>query len=74
MMKLKEKISGTFRGVNASKKRCHLRSYISTAGKNGLGVLDALADALKGNPFIPERVGQEYDSLQRPSAILDKIY
>ena len=56
MMKLKEKISGTFRGAFSAKEWCQLRSYISTARKNGLRVLDALTLALQGNPFIPERV------------------
>ena len=56
MMKLKEKISGTFRGAFSAKEWCQLRSYISTARKNGLGVLDAIALALQGDPFIPERV------------------
>ena len=56
MMRLKEKISGTFRGAASAKEWCQLRSYISTARKNGLRVLDALTLALQGNPFIPERV------------------
>ena len=56
MMKLKEKISGTFRGAFSAKEWCQLRSYISTARKNGLRVLDAIALALQGDPFIPERV------------------
>jgi len=56
MMKLKEKISGTFRGASSAREWCQLRSYISTARKNGLRVLDALTLALQGNPFIPERV------------------
>jgi len=56
MMKLKEKISGTFRGENAPKEWCALRSYISTVRKNGIDVMSALAKALLGSPFVPERV------------------
>jgi transposase len=56
MMRLKEKISGTFRGAASAKEWCQLGSYISTARKNGLRALDAPTLALQGNPFIPERV------------------
>ena len=30
-----------------------LRGYISTVRKNGCHVLDAIQDALRGDPFIP---------------------
>ena len=53
MMKLHQKISGTFRSLDAMKAFCRIRSYISTARKNGLNVLDALQRVLDGNPFLP---------------------
>ena len=56
MAKLKEKISGCFRGIDSPDKWFRIRSYISTALKNGIDVLDALASAHAGAPFIPKRV------------------
>ena len=53
MMKLRQKISGTFRSLDALKAFCRIRSYVSTARKNGLNVLDALRRVFDGNPFMP---------------------
>jgi len=52
MMKVKQKVSGCFRTVAGAKKFCCIRSYISTVRKNGGGVISAIQDAFKGNPFI----------------------
>jgi len=54
MMKLREKISGTFRSFKALVNFCRIRGYISTARKNGLNALDALRRVFLGDPFIPE--------------------
>ena len=54
MQKLRQKISGCFRGKIGANVFCRIRSYISTARKNGQSVMDALVNALNGNPFIPE--------------------
>jgi len=54
MQKLRQKISGSFRGVNGAKTFCRIRSYISTARKNGLRALDSIKGAFSGNPFIPD--------------------
>ena len=53
MVKVKEKISGSFRTMNGAKTFCAIRSYISTVRKQGMNVLDALEFALYGNPFLP---------------------
>jgi transposase len=53
MVKVKEKISGSFRTMNGAKAFCAIRSYISTVRKQGFNVLDALEFALCGNPFLP---------------------
>ena len=53
MAKLKQKISGTFRGADGLTAFCRIRSYIATARKNGLAALDALQRVFEGAPFVP---------------------
>lgn len=53
MMKVQQKISGMFRSEDGAKAFCRIRSYISTARKNAVGALDAIARAFTGNPFVP---------------------
>ena len=53
MMKLRQKISGTFRSIDAVVDFCRIRSYVSTARKNGLTAIDALRRVFLGNPFVP---------------------
>jgi len=53
MVKLQQKISGTFRSLTGAQAFCTLRGYLSTARKNGLSALDALIRALQGDPFFP---------------------
>ncbi len=53
MMKVKQKVSGTFRTAEGADVFCAIRGYISTARKSGCRVLDAIHDALSGYPFIP---------------------
>jgi len=53
MMKVQQKISGTFRSTQGAKTFCCIRGYISTVRKNSISVISAIEAALKGNPFIP---------------------
>jgi len=53
MMKVQQKISGTFRGSDGGSNFCRIRSYLSTARKNFLSALDALAMATSGTAFKP---------------------
>lgn len=55
MQKLRQKISGCFRGKNGANVFCRIRSYISTARKNGIDAMEAISMAVKGQPFVPER-------------------
>jgi transposase len=53
MMKLKQKISGTFRSSQGSERFCRIRGYISTLRKQGIQVLDALRLVFMETPIFP---------------------
>ncbi len=53
MLKVRQKISGTFRNIDALVDFCRIRGYVSTARKNGLNALDALRRVFAGDPFVP---------------------
>jgi transposase len=55
MQKLRQKISGCFRGKEGAKVFCRIRSYLSTAKKNGIDAMEAIAMAVRGQPFVPAR-------------------
>jgi transposase len=52
MVKLKQKIAGCFRAFSGGQIFCRVRSYISTARKQGWKIWDALADAIRGSPRL----------------------
>ena len=54
MVKLRQKISGSFRGKESPNVFCRIRSYISTCRKNGQRVMESLVKAVKGEPFMPQ--------------------
>ena len=54
MMKVKQKVSGTFRTMKGAEQFCEIRSHISTAWKQGVNILDSLRMALQGAAFIPD--------------------
>jgi transposase len=51
MMKLKQKISGSFRSSHGAKIFCRIRGYLSTLRKQGHSVLDALFALFSGQPI-----------------------
>lgn len=52
MAKLKQKISGSFRVFEGGVIFCRIRSYISTARKQGWNIWGALAEAIRGSPRL----------------------
>ena len=55
MIKVRQKISGTFKNIERASDFCTIRSYISTTQKQGKGILEALANAF--NPSAELKLG-----------------
>lgn len=53
MIKLKQKISGTFRSMEGAQQFCRIRGYISTLHKQGIPVLEALKQIFMKTPILP---------------------
>ena len=53
MVKVKQKVSGGFRSEGGAEAYWCIRSYISTARKQGYNILDCLERTFRGDPWIP---------------------
>jgi transposase len=53
MMKVKQKVSGSFRSEEGAKAFCRIRGYVSTMLKQGHNVLSALRSVFEGRPIMP---------------------
>lgn len=53
MIKLRQKVSGCMRTLTGAEQFCAIRSYLSTAAKNGQHFFDALAMLTEGRPWMP---------------------
>jgi transposase len=54
MVKVQQKISGTWRTLEGARHYCAIRSYISTMKKHGQPVLDGLRLLFEGGVWLPE--------------------
>jgi hypothetical protein len=54
MSKLRIKVSGCMRSMAGAETFCAIRSYLSTAAKHDIGMLDALTGAASGSAWVPE--------------------
>jgi transposase len=59
MMKVKQKISGSFRALAGAQTFATIRSYFSTAPKNGQRLLAATLAALTGTPYMPSMLATQ---------------
>jgi transposase len=53
MVKVQQKVSGSFRSTEGAVSFCRIRGYISTLRKQGLHVFSALEATLRGHPLLP---------------------
>jgi transposase len=53
MVKVKQKISGSFRTRAGADTFCAIRSYVSTVRKHGCNVIQSIHDAFLSQPFMP---------------------
>jgi hypothetical protein len=56
MVKLQQKISGSWRTKTGADHFCAIRSYVSTMKKHGYSVLEGLQRVFIGDPWLPAMV------------------
>ena len=54
MMKVQQKISGTFRSSEGARTFCRIRSYISTVKKQRMSVISAIQDVFADKALLPQ--------------------
>jgi transposase len=47
------KISGCWRSLATLQRHCRIRSYLTSSRNHGVRAIDAVRDALTGNPLMP---------------------
>jgi transposase len=57
MVKVQQKVSGTFRSDDGPVSFARIRGYLSTLRKQGLPLFSALQDTLQGQPLLPSFLG-----------------
>jgi len=53
MVKVQQKVSGSFRSTKGAVHFCRIRGYLSTLRKQGLQIFSALEATLRGQPLLP---------------------
>ena len=53
MVKVQQKVSGSFRSAAGATAFCRIRGYLSTLRKQGLDLLGSLEATLRGHPILP---------------------
>ena len=53
MLKVKCKVSGSFRSADGADQFCRIRGYLSTLRKQGYSMLDGLTSVFAGHPNMP---------------------
>ncbi|MFL6334262.1 MAG: transposase, partial [Pyrinomonadaceae bacterium] len=59
MVKLQQKISGCFRTPDGARSFCRVRSYLSTARKQGYSLLCSLERLFKGKPIVFQLMAEQ---------------
>jgi hypothetical protein len=53
MIKIRQKVSGCLRTLTGAEQFCVTRSYLATAAKHGISLLDALTRLTNRHPWLP---------------------